>query len=523
MSQLDLFAAPLGMAETVGRVPLLRASFLRPGEIAVDSFAGGGGTSCGFKLALNRSPDIAINHDAQAIAMHAANHPETKHYTEDVWKVDPREACGSNPVGVFWASPDCTQFSKAKGGKPVKKNIRGLAWVVTRWARTVRPRIILLENVEEFEDWGPLGDDSRPIPEKLGRTFRAWVAQLRNLGYEVQWRLLVAADYGTPTIRKRLYLIARCDGEAIIWPESTHGKGCRENWLTAGNDVIQWEVPGRSIFGRPKALAEATERRIAMGFGKFVFNAADPFVMPVEWSGADNSAYIEPFLVRHGHYSTKTGAGLRSIPGGPGVFRGQSLRQPLATVCATNDKHIVCPVITKHYGGPNGHQTPGTDVRKPLSTVTARDHHAISAAWLTKFYGTAKAGQSVTLPVPTVTGQGQHIGECRAFLIKYYGAKTGQHQSLFAPLHTVTSKTRFGLVEVHGEPYQLADITLRTLIPRELYRAQGFPDSYIIDIEHNGKPLTKEAQIRMAGNSVCQQVAAAIIRANVCGERAVAA
>jgi DNA (cytosine-5)-methyltransferase 1 len=516
------------------RPPQLRASFLAPDEIVIDSFAGGGGASCGIEEALERPVDIAINHDPKAIAMHAANHAETRHYCEDVWAVDPREACGSRRVGLLWASPDCKHFSRAKGAKPVSKNIRGLAWVVTRWARAVRPRIIFLENVEEFEDWGPLGPDNRPIPEKLGKTFRAWVAQLRNLGYDVQWRTLVAADYGAPTTRKRLYLIARSDGQPIVWPEPTHGQGRAQPWRTAA-EIIDWSIAGRSIFNRQRPLKEATLRRIAMGIQRYVIGAARPFVIPVTHQGdarahsADEPlrtitgahrgelALIEPFMVRHGHYSTKTGAGLEPIPGGPGVFRGQSLRQPVATICATEDKHIVAPIITKHYGGVVGH-----DVNRPIGTITAVDHHAVTAAFLTKFYGTS-TGAAMTAPLPTVTSQGQHLAEVRAFLIKYYGAAQGQQQGLFDPLHTVTTKARFGLVEVHGEQYQISDIAMRMLVPRELFRGQGFPDDYRIDIEHYGRRLTKEDQTRMAGNSVCRDVARALVRANVAGESAVAA
>jgi DNA (cytosine-5)-methyltransferase 1 len=495
------------------RPPVLRASF-EPSELIVDSFAGGGGASNGIRRALGRDPDIAINHDPEAIAVHAANHPGTKHYREDVWKVDPREACGGRRVGLLWASPDCKHFSRAKGAVPLNKNIRGLAWVVTRWAAAVRPRLILLENVEEIETWGPLTRDGRPDKTRAGRTFKAWVTRLRNLGYAVEWRSLVAADYGAPTTRRRLYLVARCDGQPIVWPEPTHGKGRGRPWRTA-SEIIDWSLPCRSIFGRERPLAEATLRRIARGIQKYVIDAARPFMIPVTHQGDARTygldepvrtvtgahrgeiALVNPFVVRHGHYSTITGAGLEEGKGA-GTFRGQPLGLPLATVCATNDKNLVCPIITKHYGGVVGH-----DIERPLGTVTAQDHHALTTA--------------------TIAPGAAAEDRVRAFLIKYYGAPEGQQQTLFDPLHTVTSKARFGLVMVHGEPYRIVDIAMRMLAPRELFRAQGFPEDYRIDIEHAGKPLSKGAQIRLAGNSVCEDVAEALIVANARAEGVVAA
>ncbi len=527
------------------RAPLVRASFdVLPGELVVDNFAGGGGASSGVEEALGRPVDIAINHNPEAIAMHMANHPETKHYCENIWEVDPREACGSRPVGLAWFSPDCTHFSKAKSGVPLSKEIRGLAWVVIRWAQSVRPRVIMLENVEEFQTWGPLDEKLRPIKERKGETFRYWLAALRECGYALEYRLLTAADYGTPTTRKRLFLIARRDGAPIVWPEATHGTGRSESWRSAA-EVIDWSLPCPSIFGprygRDKPLAEATLRRIARGIQRYVVDAADPFVIghrapfvaPVTHHGDDRVhsvgeplrtvtaahrgefALVEPFIVRHGHYSTKTGAGLR-LGCGAGIFRGQPLASPLATVCATNDKHLVCPIVTKHYGGVVGHP-----VDRTLGTVTARDHHALTAAFLTKYYNTS-TGSSLGSPVPTVTAGGRrgggHLAEVRAFLLKYYGAEgRGQAQALRAPLHTVTSKARFGLVTIRGERYRIVDIGMRMLAPHELFAAQGFPPDYIIDPDFEGKPLTKTAQIALAGNSVCRQVAAALVAANTRG------
>lgn len=486
------------------RAPVLRTFDLLPGEMVIDNFAGGGGASSGIEAAIGRPPDIAINHDPEALAMHEVNHPGTRHFCENIWEVDPKEACGSRPVGLAWFSPDCTHFSRAKGTKPLKKNIRGLAWVVIRWAKAVRPRIIVLENVDEFQTWGPLKDD-RPDPGRAGQTFRAWLAKLTSLGYTIEFRSLVAADYGAPTTRRRFYLIARRDGLRPAWPEATHGAGRSESWRPAA-EIIDWSLPCPSIFGRKKALAEATLRRIATGIRRYVIEARKPFLLRV----GDELA-VEPFIVRHGHYSTITGAGL--VEGcGAGTFRGQPIGKPLGTVCATNDKHLVVPLITKHYGGVVGH-----DARQTLGTVTAKDHHALTAAFLTKFYGTS-IGADLRAPAPTVTANGKgggHLATVQAFLLKYYGAEgRGQAQDLFEPLHTVTTKARFGLVMIHGEAYQIVDIGMRMLQPPELFGAQGFRSDYEIAPLYRGRPLTKTAQTRLAGNSVSPPVAHAIVAAN---------
>lgn len=480
------------------RPPLIRAAYDQlPGELVVDNFAGGGGASTGIEAAIGRPVDIAINHSPEAIAVHRANHPETRHFCENILEVDPVEACGVRPVGLAWFSPDCTHFSRAKGTQPVKKEIRGLAWVVVRWAKAVRPRVIILENVEEFQTWGPLLDTGRPDPARSGETFREWLAELAACGYSIEFRSLVAADYGTPTTRRRLFLIARRDGRGIAWPEPTHGRGRAESWRPAA-EIIDWSLPCPSIFERTRPLKEATLRRIAAGIQRYVIEAAEPFIMPLthgkNGDGRPDSrvhslrdpvrtitaanrgelAFCTPFLVRHGHYSTITGAGLREGCGA-GTFRGQQLRLPLATVCATNDKHLVAPIITKHYRGVVGHRVDD----RPLGTVTARDHHALTSA----------------------------------FLVKYYGAQAGQQQSLWSPLHTVTTKARFGLVTIRGEEYEIVDIGMRMLQPHELFAAQGFPDDYQIAPTFNGKPLTKTAQIELAGNSVCPQVSHALVAA----------
>lgn len=422
-------------------------------ELIVDNFAGGGGASLGIELALGRSPDIAVNHDAEAVAMHEANHPETRHLCGDVWDYDPIAVCEGRPVGLLWASPDCKHFSKAKGGKPVSKKIRGLAWVVVRWAKTVRPRVIILENVEEFQTWGPLGDDGRPCPDRKGLTFRRWLSELRGAGYEVEMRELRACDFGAPTTRKRLFVIARCDGAPIVWPEPTHGTGLKP-YRTAA-ECIEWSIPTTSIFDRPRPLADATMRRIARGIERFVTGKTAPYVV-------EDKAHT---LVQTG-YGERKGQAPRAL----------DLGSPMGTIVAGGAKQaLVAAFLAKHYGG---NETPGSSLERPFDTITCKDHHALVAAFLTKFYG---------------TGTGQRVDE---------------------PLGTVTTKDRFGLVTVAGEAYRIVDIGMRMLVPRELFRGQGFPDSYVIDPIVKGKRLGATAQVRMCGNSVSPPVARALVAAN---------
>lgn len=437
-------------------------------ELVVDSFAGGGGASLGISWALGRGPDIAINHDAEAIALHRANHPETHHYAEDVWKVDPVVACGGRPVGLMWLSPDCKHFSKAKGGKPVSKKIRGLAWVAVRWAAAVRPRVLVLENVEEFQTWGPvLADTMKPCPQRKGKTFRAFIARLRRLGYAVEWRELRACDYGTPTIRKRLFIIARCDGQPIVWPKPTHGKGLVP-WRIAA-ECIQWEISCPSIFERKKALAENTLKRIARGLKKFVIESPRPFIVNMA-----NGGNVEP----------------------------------LGTLVSGTKHALVSAFLAKHYTT----DADSASLFEPVPTVTSIDHNALTVAHISQLNGTS-TGQSPFDPLNAIAAQGLHFADVRAFLVAYYGnEKDGG--DLFDPARTITSKDRYGLVTVEGVEYQIADIGMRMLQPRELYRAQGFPDSYRIDIEYRGKPLNKTAQVRMVGNSVCPPLARAIVAAN---------
>ncbi len=436
-------------------------------ELVVDNFAGGGGASLGIEMA-GFEVDIAVNHDEIALGIHEANHPGATHLCENVWEVDPVQATKGRPVGLAWFSPDCKHFSKAKGGKPTDKRIRSLAWVVTRWAKAVHPRVIILENVEEFADWGPLTADNKPCPRRKGKTFRAWVSRLRNLGYEVDHKILKACDYGAPTIRKRLFLIARCDGRPIVWPEPTHinpnvkmgrlFKSTLKPWRTAA-ECIDWSIPCPSIFERKKPLADATLRRIAKGIMRYVVDCPDPFIVPV--------------------------------------------KQDVSMFSETRES-LVSAFLAKHFGDKG--QRAGSDLSEPVSTVTAVDHHSLVMLHI------QKDGQPVDEPMPTVTAGGTHVAEVRAFLLKYYG--TDQDPKLREPLHTVTTKDRFGLVTVHGTDYQIVDIGMRMLTPRELFRAQGFPDSYVIDQLPDGTKISKSHQIRLCGNSVCPDVASALVGAN---------
>lgn len=425
------------------------------GPVCVDLFAGGGGASEGMRRATGFHPVVAVNHDDDAIRMHAANHPETMHFREDVFKVSPGVGSRGRRPDLLWASPQCTHFSRARGKAPKSEQQRSLAWVVVDWARDARPRCIIVENVPEFLTWGPLGDDGEPIRERAGETFAAWVCALEGAGYVVEHRVLVAADYGAPTTRRRVYVVATLD-RAPVWPAPTHGPGRPLPWRTAA-ECIDWSLPCPSIFERDKPLAEATLRRIAEGVRRFVVEAPAPFIAPV------GAAWI-----------------------------------------------------AKHYG--NG--VVGHPVDRPLGAVTAVDHHSLVVAFLDKLYGSARAGQALTEPMPTVTtggGRGGgHTGLVYAFLTAYYGTAIGHRPD--GPLPAVVTKDRFGLIVVHvnGEPHVITDIGMRMLQPRELARAQGFGEDYILT-------GTKSSQVARIGNSVCPPVAEALVRANLPHPRQAAA
>jgi DNA (cytosine-5)-methyltransferase 1 len=579
-------------------------------ELVVDLFAGGGGASLGIARAY-RHPDVAVNHNPIAIGVHQANHPDTLHYTCDVFEVDPVAATGGRPVGVLWASPDCRHHSKAKGGKPRSKKIRGLAWVVIRWAAACKPRVICLENVEEFADWGPLDGDGKPCRLRKGATFRRWKGQLEKLGYRVEHKELVAADYGAPTIRKRLYVVARCDGQPIVWPAPTHAKKPTSKllpWRSAA-ECIDFTLPAKSIFGRTKPLADNTQRRIAKGLWRYVLNCPRPFIVPLRGTspshtathdldeplstvtgGGTHHALVTPFLTEHANASNQrvfpADEPLRTqvaqvkgghfalvaptlVQTGYGEREGQApraldLQAPLGTVVAGGVKHaLVAAHITKFRAN-----SVGTDLHDPMHTITAggdmvRPAGAAHAMGLVSAFmsqasggpnGHISYGHPITAPVSTVTGTGSHQQLVNAYLVKYYG-EGGQWQACDEPMHTVPTKDRMGLVQTvqvsasivapdlleraracaaflhrwlpehFPEPadlvllgdFVLVDISLRMLAPKELACAQGFPTTYKLTHTAAGKPVTKTDQVRLIGNSVCPDVAEAIVRGQVAG------
>ncbi|HDL7364710.1 TPA: DNA cytosine methyltransferase [Yersinia enterocolitica] len=567
-------------------------------EIIVDNFAGGGGASTGIELATGRSVDIAINHDPNAIAMHTTNHPDTLHYCESVFDIDPVAATAGRPVGLAWFSPDCRHFSKAKGSKPVKKEIRGLAWVVVRWALAKKPRVVMLENVEEFKTWGPLitAEDGteHPDPARAGETFAAFVGMLTTgidaehpalqeccevlgidincvdvqrlitgLGYVVDHRELRASDYGAPTIRKRFFMVMRCDGLPVTWPEPTHGdpksldvqSGHRKPWRTAA-ECIDWSIPCPSIFERKKPLAENTLKRIARGIQRFVIDNPTPFIVKCNHTSSKTTydcfrgqpltdplqaitktpgfSLVAPIIARIG----QTGFG--------GDRMAYEAEKPLTTITSKAEHLLVAPIIAREFGNSVGHVVDeasgtitaggggksrlvsaflakhfggnytgsGADLNQPVHTVTTVDHHALVTSNLIKLRGTCKDGQQVTQPMPTITAGGLHIGEVRAFLLKYYGNEK-EGVSLNDPLHTVTTNDRFGLVTVEGIDYQIVDIGMRMLQPHELYAAQGFPSWYIIDRDYTGTKYAKDKQVARCGNAVPPPFAEALVRANL--------
>jgi DNA (cytosine-5)-methyltransferase 1 len=543
-------------------------------RLVIDLFAGGGGASTGIEQALGRHVDIAVNHDPAAVSLHQANHPQTRHFVSDVFEVDPLAVTQGQDVGLLWASPDCKHFSKAKGGKPVSKKIRGLAWVVVKWAKLVRPDVICLENVEEFQDWGPLTADGMPCPIGKGKTFRRWKASLQSLGYKIEHRELRACDYGAPTIRKRLFLVARCDGQPIVWPAPTHAKAPAKGsglkpWRTAA-ECIDWSIPCPSIFERERPLAEATQRRIAHGIKRYVLDNPKPYIVDAVRDGGGNLIPPRAPLVARigqtggkGKYSTgptepistitskaehllvsptlvQTGYGERpgQAPRVPGMDKplgtavdgqkhglvaafmaqhntgvvGHHMTEPVSTIVGTGSTQALVSAQLVGVGGPEYAGKPRA-ANEPLGTVPAQSHRALVTSNLVKLRGTSNSASTAD-PLGTVSAQGFHHAQVYAFLDRYFG--TQQDARLEDPLHAITTKDRDSVVTVmvDGEPYAIADIGMRMLQPRELYRAQGFSDSYLIDRGADGRALTKAEQVRMCGNSVCPPLARAIVAAN---------
>lgn len=511
------------------------------GELIVDNFAGGGGASTGIEMATGYSVDIAINHDPEAIRMHKVNHPNTKHYCENVWAVDPVKACEGHPVALAWFSPDCKHFSKAKGGKPKDKNIRGLAWVACRWAALVRPRVIMLENVEEFKTWGPLNRGHHPIKAKQGDTFRQFVKQLNELGYEVQFRELVAADYGAPTKRKRFFMIARCDGVPIMWPKPTHApadsKEVKEGLLkpyVGAYTQLDFSLPCPSIFDTSeeikekygiravRPLAPKTMQRIARGLKKFVLDNPEPFIVPIgygERKGQSPRVHdIKkplPTIVSSGkHYlcEPRLAPVIDKTYGGNYQGGGSKAEDPIDTITTVDHNRLVAATLIQYHSETNSGGVRGQGIENPIMTVDSSNRYGLVTSFLSKFYKTG-IGQDEREPLHTVTTSAGHFGEVRAFLIKYYGEGTGQ--DIEQPLDTVTSRDRFGLVTIQGVEYQIVDIGLRMLEPKELYGCQGFPDDYIIDHDNTGKTYSRSEQVKRCGNAVCPPIPAAMVRANL--------
>lgn len=520
-------------------------------EIIVDNFAGGGGASTGIELATGRPVTIAVNHDPDAILMHQTNHPYTEHYQASVWDIDPVEVCEGRPVGLAWFSPDCKHFSKAKGAKPVSKNIRGLAWIVLRWAGTVRPRVIILENVEEFQTWGPVRK-GKPIKSRSGETFRQWLSQLKALGYVVDHRELVAADYGAPTTRKRFFLIARCDGKPIVWPEPTHGPADHPDvkarklkpWRSAA-EIIDWSIPALSIFATKeqikeqygvsavRPLARNTMRRVARGLDKFVLKSAKPFIVPIGYgeragqaprvhdisdpmptSVGNGKHYVcDPNLVQVNH---------------SGDFRGQLPDALLPTITGKHGHGIVAPALIQYHTEQSEHVR-GQNISDPIMTVDASNRYGLTAGTLVKYYGNDQHGQGANEPLHTVTAKDRALRTITACI--------GE----FAAVHTTIEKYQSGislkrwpqirqllnehcsyhladdeilLIWIGDTAYYLADIGLRMLTPRELYSANGFPSDYIIDRDYTGKAYGKSKQVARCGNAVPPPFATALVRAN---------
>ena len=427
-------------------------------DLIIDCFAGGGGASVGIEMALGRHVDIAINHDPEAIRMHEVNHPDTIHLTEDIFKVDLQKYVKRRKVALMWASPDCTSHSKAKGGQPRKKGLRILPWAVYKHAKQILPEVIIMENVEEIQQWGPLDEKGHPIKERQGEDYKKFITAMKSLGYAFDSRELVAANYGAPTTRKRWYAIFRRDGKDIIWPEQTHFKDSEPKWKQCG-DFIDWSDLGKSIFDRKKPLAEATQKRIANGIRKYVIENPKPYIV-------ENDDAVAFLIQYHGEQKA-------------GESRGQLLSEPIKTIDTSN-----------RYG--------------------------LVTAFITKYYKTG-IGQGCDEPLHTITTSPGHFGLVSAFLIKYYGSG-GSCQTIDRALDTITTKDRFGLVNVEinvqGEKYAIADIFLRMLKPEELKLMQGFPKDYIINRDIRWKSYPIKEQVARIGNSVVPIMAQKLVEAN---------
>ena len=514
-------------------------------EIIVDSFAGGGGASTGIEIATGRVVDIAINHDPDAILMHRTNHPWTEHYQASVWDIDPKTVCKGRQVGLLWASPDCKHFSKAKGSALVDRNIRGLAWVVLRWAATVRPRVIMLENVEEFVTWGPVRK-GKPVKKHSGETFRKWKNQLLNLGYAVEHRELVAADYGAPTSRKRFVLVARCDGRPIVWPERTHApadseavkSGKCKPWRAAA-EIIDWTLPMYSVFDSKeeikqkfgvnavRPLADATMRRIICGTDKYTVKSGKPFfIVPTGYGERDGQAPRTHDLDKP--LSTVVSTVKQNLCAAnlvcyhadkDGNARTNGLGDPIPTIDASNRFGLTTAQLVEYYGN----ATP-PDLREPMRTVTSHDREGLTCCHIAEFKGNDK-GQDARKPLRTITASCGEFAAVKTIIEQYDAERTadGRPYGYWPEIRSLLNKycgytlkeNEILLLIVDGTPFYIRDILLRMLAPRELYNAMGFPPDYIIDRDYTGKEYGKSKQVARCGNAVCPPMASAVVRANL--------
>ena len=512
-------------------------------DLIIDAFAGGGGASVGIEMALGRHVDIAINHDEQAIRMHRTNHPQTLHLTEDIFKVDLEKYVAGQHVALMWASPDCTSHSKAKGGQPRKQGLRILPWSVYKHAKKILPDVIIMENVEEIQQWGPLDENGKPIPERKGEEYRKFISSMCSLGYDFDSRELVAADYGAPTTRKRWYAIFRRDGKPIVWPEPTHSKtgtDGKKKWVPVSS-VLNFSDLGNSIFGRKRPLAENTMRRTARGLEKFVFNNPEPFIIQVNHSG-DNfrgQSIHEPMPTitqKHG-FGVITPYIMQIGQTGFTDDRNRSMNEPLSTIATKNEHCMIAPLLIQYHSETTKKGVRGQAVKDPLQTIDTSNRYGLVIAFLEKFYKSG-TGQSLAEPIHTITTSPGHFGQVSVlavdwkelqaagideetaqkatyvsqFIMEYYGCGIGQ--SLNDPLHTIVTKDRFALITILGNEYAILDIFLRMLTPEELKLAQGFPPDYIIDRDYNWKKYPVCEQVKRIGNSVVPIMAEALVKAN---------
>lgn len=512
-------------------------------DLIVDCFAGGGGASVGIEMALGRSVDIAINHDPAAILMHKTNHPNTLHLTEDIFKVDLQKYVAGRHVALMWASPDCTSHSKAKGGKPRNLGLRILPWAVYKHAKAILPDVIIMENVEEIQQWGPLDEQGFPIKERNGEEYQRFIGMMQSLGYDFDSRELVAADYGAPTTRKRWYAIFRRDRKPIIWPQQTHNKGGTDGlkkWVPVST-VLDFTDLGKSIFDRKKPLAENTMKRIARGLQKFVLENPKPFIVQVNHGGDHfrGQGIYEPMPT----ISQKHGFGkvtpvvapymLRNNTGAP----GSDVKEPILTITTGGHHGLVSPFLIQYHSETNVREARGQTVNEPLRTIDTSNRYGAVMAFLIKYYGTC-TGQSMFEPIHTITTSPGHFGQVSVltvkleellkagvskevaqkcthvseFIIEYYGNGTGQTVDI--PLHTIVTKDRFALITVLADEYVILDIFLRMLTAEELKRAQGFPRDYIIDRDYKWNTYPVSERVKRIGNSVVPIMAQKLVEAN---------